>query len=62
MTLSLLNLLNLPLCAPWELVTVINMESHVYSWNFGKIYLVHFLKFWNLPRRTREISKFQKGN
>ena len=24
---------------------VINQESHVYSWNLGKIYLVHFLKF-----------------
>ena len=40
---------------------VINQESHVYSWNLGKIYLVHFLKFWNLPRFTREISKFQKS-
>ena len=38
---------------------VINQESHVYSWNLGKIYLVHFLKFWNLLRFTREISKFQ---
>ena len=43
-----------------EILTfVINQESHVYSWNLGKIYLVHFLKFWNLPRFTREISKFQ---
>ena len=24
---------------------VINQESHVYSWNLGKIYLVYFLKF-----------------
>ena len=40
---------------------VINQESHVYSWNLGKIYLVHFLKFWYLPRFTREISKFQKS-
>ena len=40
---------------------VINQESHVYSWNLGKIYLVHFLKFWNLSRFTREISKFQKS-
>ena len=24
-------------------------------------YHVHFLKFWNLPRFTREISKFQKS-
>ena len=35
---------------------VINQESHVYSWNFGKIYLVHFLKFWNL-----KISRFSKS-
>ena len=28
---------------------VINQESHVYSWNLGKIYLVHSLKFSNLP-------------
>ena len=40
---------------------VINQEPHVYSWSLGKIYLVHFLKFWNLPRFTREISKFQKS-
>ena len=38
-----------------------NQESHVYSWSLGKIYLVHFLKFGNLPRFTREISKFQKS-
>ena len=40
---------------------VINQESHIYSWNLGKIYLVHFLKFWNLPCFTREIQKFQKS-
>ena len=40
---------------------VINQESHVYSWSLGKIYLVHFWKFWNLPRFTRKISKFQKS-
>ena len=40
---------------------VINQESHVYSWNLWKIYLVHFLKFWHLPRFTSEISKFQKN-
>ena len=40
---------------------VINQESHVYSWNLGKIYLVHFMKFWNLPRFTWKISKFQKN-
>ena len=36
---------------------MINQESHVYSWNLAKIYLVHFLKFWNLPLFTRENSK-----
>ena len=47
-------------CVLFESVShVINQESHVYSWNVGKIYLAHFLKFWNLPRFTREISKFQ---
>ena len=40
---------------------VINQESNVYSWNFGKIYLFYYLKFWNLPHFTREISKFQKS-
>ena len=40
---------------------VINQESHVYSWNLGENYLVHFLIFWNLPRLTGEISKFQKS-
>ena len=25
---------------------VINQESHVYSWNLGKTYLFHFLKFY----------------
>ena len=40
---------------------MINQESHVYSWNLRKIYLVHFMKFWNLPRFTRVILKFQKS-
>ena len=40
---------------------VIKQESHVYSWNLGKIYLPNFVKFWNLPRFTREIPKFQKN-
>ena len=39
----------------------INQESYSYSWYLGKIYLVHFLKFWNLPSLTREISKFQNS-
>ena len=30
-------------------------------WNLGKIYLVHFFKFWNLPYIIWEISKFQKS-
>ena len=34
---------------PFESLShVINQESLVYSWNLGKIHLVHFLKFWNL--------------
>ena len=40
---------------------VINQQSHVYSWNFGEMYLVHLVKFWNLPCFTREIWKFQKS-
>ena len=39
---------------PLRACQVINQESYVYSWNFGKIYLI----FWNfeiLPW-TREIS------
>ena len=64
MELCLLNLLILNdwfLCNSYHCVLfktlshVINQESHVSSWNLGKIYLVHFLKFWNLPRFTREI-------
>ena len=70
MELCLLNLLILIdcfLCNSYPCVLfeslshVINQESHVYSWNLGKIYLVHFLKFWNLPCFTREIQKFQKS-
>ena len=71
MELCLLNLLILILivflynsypCLLFESLShVINEESHVYSWYLGKIYLAHFLKFWNLPRFTREISKFQKS-
>ena len=69
MELCLLNLLILIdcfLCNSYPCVLfeslshVINQESHVYSWNLGKIYLVHFSKFWNLSRFTWEISKFQK--
>ena len=56
MELCLLNLLILIdcfLCNSYPCVLfeslshVINQESHVYLWNVGKIYLVHFLKFWN---------------
>ena len=54
MELCLLNLLILIdcfLCNSYpcmlfeSLSHVINQESHVYSRNFGKIYLVYFLKF-----------------
>ena len=70
MDLCLLNLLILIdcfLCNSYPCVLfkslshVINQESHVYLRNLGKIYLVHSLKFWNLPRFAREISKFQKS-
>ena len=70
MELYLLNLLVLTdcfLCNSYPCVLfeslwhVINQESHVYSWNLGKIFLVHFLKFWNLSRFTREISELQKS-
>ena len=49
-------------CVHFESLShVINQESHVSSWNLGKIYLAHFLKFCNLPSERREISKFQKS-
>ena len=65
--LDLLVLIDYFLCNSYPCVLfdslshVIHQESHVYSWNFGKIYLVYFFKFWNLPRFNREISKFQKS-
>ena len=70
MELCLLNLLilidwrlcNFYPCMLFESLShVFNQESHVYSWNLGKICLVHFSKFWYLPRFTWEISKFQKN-
>ena len=69
MELCLLNLLILiflcvlflPLVCSYRACNVINQESHVYSWHLGKIYFVYFLKFWNLPRFIREISKFRKS-
>ena len=70
MELFLLNLLILSdwfLCNSYPCVLfeslshVTNQESLVYSWNLGKIYLVHFVKFWNLLCFTPEISKFQKS-
>ena len=70
MELYLLNLLiliycfgcNSYRCVLFESLShVINQESHVYSSNLGKIYLVNFLKLRNLPRFTREIPKFQKS-
>ena len=49
------------LCVLFESLShVINQEWHVYSWNLRKIYLVQFLKFWNVSRFTRKISKFLK--
>ena len=49
-------------CVLFEsLLHVIDQESRVYSWNLGKIYPVHFLKFWSLPHFTLEISKFRKS-
>ena len=56
-------------CVLFEsLSNVINQESHVYSWNLGKIYLAHFLKFSNLEpfsnfrfhnfRKKSELCKF----
>ena len=65
--LDLLVLIDYFLCNSYPCVLfdslshVIHQESHVYSWNFGKIYLVYFFKFWNLPRFNWEISKFQKS-
>ena len=59
MELCLLNLLILIdcfLCNSYPCVLfeslshVINQESHVYSWNLGKIYFDHFLKFWNVKK------------
>ena len=52
MKLCLLNLLimigflcNSFSCVLFESLShVINQESHIYSWNLGKIYLVHFFK------------------
>ena len=65
MELCLLNLLILidyflrnsyPCVVSESLSHVINQESNVYSWNLGKIYLVHFLKFWKLQKS--ELGKF----
>ena len=59
MELRLLNFLILIDCFLWNsypcvlfesLSQVINQESHVYSWNLGKIYLVHFWKFQNFKK------------
>ena len=62
-SLNLYILIDCFLCNPYPFVLfeslshVINQESHTSSWSLGKIYLVHFLKFWNLPCFTQEISK-----
>ena len=44
----------LVLCALCKLAT--NQESHVYLWNLGEIYLVHFLTFWKCQKS--ELGKF----
>ena len=65
--LSLLILIDVFLCNSYPCVLfeslshVINQDSHVYSRKLGKIYSLHFLKFSNLPRFNREISKFEKS-
>ena len=41
---------------------VINQESHVYSWNLGKIYLVRFLKFWISLVSLGRFQNFEKVN
>ena len=41
---------------------VINQKSHVYSWNLGKIYLVHFLKCWNSLLSLVKFQNFKKVN
>ena len=65
MELCLLNLLILIdcfLCNSYPCVLfeslshVINQESHVYSWNLGKIYLVHFLKLWNWNQNFKKVN------
>ena len=65
--LSLLILIDVFLCNSYPCVLfeslshVINQDSHVYWWNLGKTYSPYFLKFSNLPRFNREISKFEKS-
>ena len=65
--LNLLILIDCSLCSSYPCLLfesfshVINHESHVYSWNLGKIYHVHFLKLWNLLCFTQKNSKFQKS-
>ena len=55
-------LCNSNLCMLFESLShMITQESHLYSWNLGKIYLVHFFEILNLPRFTRETWKFQKS-
>ena len=43
------------------IIIIIITKSHNNYCSVGVIYLVHFLKFWNVPRFSREISKFQKS-
>ena len=54
-------LCNTYICVLFESLShVINQESYVYLWNLRKIYLVHFLQFWNLL--FLRFQNFQKVN
>ena len=65
--LNLLILIDCFLCNSYPFVLfesvsyVINQESHVYSWNLGKIYLVHSSKFWNL-KKSQNFKKVSSVN
>ena len=51
---------NLPSETCESLQHVINQESHVYSQNLRKIYLVHFLKLWKFQnfKKVYWVNKF----
>ena len=58
-SLNLLIMIDCFLCNSYPCVLfkslshVINQESHVYSWNLWKVYLVHFMKFKISKQWTR---------